>query len=325
MPNRDDKLEITIRYKDIKQTLTGSPDAVTRAYFDVVKKMIPGFEIVSDLIASPNLLEIANRLRKVIAFYGQRVIVLRSDIGIEDSVSLALIGKYLGFKLNQTSKDTMTTEEIMDATGKSRKSVAAALARLASPGSVEKIADREFRITEPKVDQFVFTRLPKLWTWKMTDFARGNERSTETGTNHIAFTVGYEGRNLDEFLKILKDSDVRVLVDVRKDPYSKFDKSFSEGLLSGIVMKSNIRYIHLPELGVDYSERQKLKESHDYESYFKLYSEYLDENLDIVSFLQSILSTNVSCLMCYEKDYKRCHRMVLADKLSQRGFVFVHL
>lgn len=325
MPEGKDKLEITVRYKDIKQTISGSPDAVTRAYFDVINKMIPGFEIVSDLFASPNILEIANRLRKFIALYGKRVVVLRSDIGTEDSVSLALIGKYIGFRLNRTNKDTMTLDEIIDATGKRKNSIVATLGRLAKSGALEEISAGEFRMIEPKVDQYTISRLPKLWTWKITDFTGRNQKLPETTQNNIAFTIGYESQSLDGFLKILKDKDVQLLIDVRKDPYSKFDTSFSEGILSKIVLESKIRYIHIPELGVDYNERQKLKESHDYESYFKLYSDYLDKNPDLVSLTQSLLENNNACLMCYEKDYRRCHRMILADKLNQKGFVFVHL
>ena len=101
--------------------------------------------------------------------------------------------------------------------------------------------------------------------------------------------------------------------------------SYTEGTLSRIAADARIKYIHLPELGVDYNMRQELKSTHDYETYFKRYSEYLDKNPDLPTFLATLSKNNIICLMCYEKDFRRCHRSILANKLEELGVTFHHM
>ena len=40
-----EKLEVTIKYNNLKQTISGSPENVTREYFNVLSKVIPAFDI----------------------------------------------------------------------------------------------------------------------------------------------------------------------------------------------------------------------------------------------------------------------------------------
>lgn len=326
MSSRKDLLEVTVRYKGLKQTISGPPDAVTRVYFDIIGKLIPSFDVASGLIERPNLLEIASKLKRIVSLYKDRVIVLRDDIGTRDAVLLALIGKYMSFKLNQAKKDTMTMSEIIEATGKTKRNVTSVLRQLVANNSIEKTAEDEFRITDSKVFQYTLKRLPSLRFRKMTDFTRRYSAPTEDSDfDMVGFTVGYEGRNIDELTKVLKEHGVQMLVDVRRDAYSKYNKSFNEGTLSKKLTESKIRYVHLPELGVDYVERQKLKETRDYDNYFKKYSNYIDKNPDLISLLTELSRYDTICLMCYEKDFKRCHRRVLASKLSDKGLMFVHI
>ena len=326
MSSRKDLLEVTVRYKGLKQTISGSPDDVTKAYFEVISKFVPSFDLASELIATPNLMEIANKLKGLISLYKGRVLVLKSDIGTEDAVLLTLMGKYLGFRLNQASTDVVTMSEIVEATGKTKKNIAVVLARLKKNGSVERLKNEGFRITDSKVHQYALKKLPKLGTLKMTDFMRRKGGYSEKETlDTVAFTIGYEERDLDDFIKVLKENGVQMLVDVRRDAYSKHNRNFNEGILSKRLTESKIRYLHIPELGVDYAERQKLRKFHNYEDYFKLYSDYIDKNPELITLLVNLSKNNAVSLMCYEKDYRRCHRRVLADKLSEKGFLLYHL
>lgn len=47
--SKSEKLEVTIKYNNFKQVISGSPETVTREYFNVLSKVIPAFDIVSDL------------------------------------------------------------------------------------------------------------------------------------------------------------------------------------------------------------------------------------------------------------------------------------
>mgnify|MGYP001045508836 CR=1 FL=1 len=322
--SKNEKLEVTIKYNEFKQTISGSPEVVTREYLNVLSKIIPSFDIALDLVARPTIVEMAARLRGSVYLYGQRVIILKNGLNTEDAVLLALVSKYIGSGLKTMTEDSMVLQEIVETTGKPKKNVIDVLNRLKSTKGIEQINEDRFRISDWKAYEYILRKLPDKKTIKITDFTTDGKKPK---LNHkgVAYTIGYEGRDFDQFLETIRNERIEVLVDIRKDAFSKRDRNFNEGVLSKMVANANIKYIHLPELGVDYAQRQELKTNHDYESYFKQYSDYLDKNRDLVSFLADLSKNDTVCLMCYEKDFRRCHRIVLADKLEKEGLVFHHI
>jgi len=169
---------------------------------------------------------------------------------------LSLTTKYVGFGLKLTVNDSMSLQELLDSTGKTKRSTEKVLDKLKSTNAIEQLL---------------------------------------------------EG------------------VDVRKDAYSKQDVSYSEGALSRILADAKIKYIHVPELGVDYNLREELRSTHDYETYFNRYMDYLEKNSNLTELVAGLAKNNVICLMCYEKDFRRCHRSVLANKLQELGITFYHM
>lgn len=321
--NKDERLEITIKYNGFKQTVSGSPDNVTKEYFNVLSKVLPAFDVISGLAFRPNLSEMAAKLKGSAHLYKDRVFILNRNLLLEDSVLLALVAKYIGFGLKLTSNDSMSLQEILDSTGKTKKSIVRILDKLKSTNAVEQLLEGRYRILDWKAYDYVLRKLPEKKPVKLTDFTKESNALTECRLS--AFTVGYEGQEPDQFIKLLSDQGIDILVDVRKDAYSKQDKSYGEGTLSRTASEAQIKYIHMPELGVDYNLRQDLKTTHDYETYFKRYSEYLNKNPDLPAFLAKLSKNNVICLMCYEKDFRRCHRSVLANKLEELGVTFHHM
>jgi hypothetical protein len=321
--NKDERLEITIKYNDFKQTISGSPENVTKEYFNVLSKVIPAFDVISGLTVRPNLTDMAAKLRGSAHLYKDRVFILKKNPAPEDAILLALVAKYIGFGLKLTSNDSMTLQEILDSTGKTKKSIMRILEKLKSTNAVEQLLEGRYRILDWKAYDYVLRKLPDKKNIKLTDFVKEDSELFEYRLP--AFTVGYEGREPSQFLKSLSNEGIDILVDVRKDAYSKQDMSYSEGTLSRIAADARIKYIHLPELGVDYDLRQELKSTHDYETYFKRYAEYLERNADLTTFLAGLSKNNVICLMCYEKDFRRCHRSILANKLEELGITFHHM
>jgi len=321
--SKNEKLEVTIKYNEFKQTISGSPEVVTREYFNVLSKVIPAFGLALELVARPSIAEMAGKLKGLVHLYGPHVIIMKTNLNVEDSVLLALVSKYIGFGIKATTEDSMTLQEIVETTGKPKRNVLNVLHRLMSTKGVDQLSEDRFRISDWKAHEYILRKIPDVKPIKITDFATKKEKTF--GHNSVMFTIGYEGRDLSQFLRSLKDDGIEVLVDVRKDAYSKRDRNFNEGILAKMAASVQIKYIHLPELGVEYAQRQELKSNHDYETYFKLYFDYLDKNPHLISFLADLSKNNRVCLMCYEKDFKRCHRMILADRLEKLGMIFHHI
>ena len=130
------------------------------------------------------------------------------------------------------------------------------------------------------------------------------------------FTIGYEGKSLEMYINQLIINNVKVLCDVRKNPLSK-KWGFSKSHLKDACEKVNIKYIHIPQLGIESEERQDLKTISDYKKLFENYeTTTLKTNGDYLSSVAKILQQNGRvALTCFEKDVCMCHRGVLANNL----------
>lgn len=134
----------------------------------------------------------------------------------------------------------------------------------------------------------------------------------------MLFTIGYEGLSLEQYIKRLILFDVRTLCDVRKNAYSQkygFSKSTLEKACSGV----GIRYVHIPQLGIESDKRQDLRSQKDYDLLFDEYERTtLNNNAEALLFVRSILDSDKRvALTCFEKDPKQCHRSRVANALMK--------
>ena len=133
----------------------------------------------------------------------------------------------------------------------------------------------------------------------------------------ILFTIGYEGRSIENFINELIVSDVRMLVDVRKNPISrKF--GFSKSKLGHIAETVGIKYVHLPELGIESQDRTFLKTRDDYRLLFAEYEKSLNQREQPLNHLYSLFEAHSRiALVCFEKEPEMCHRHVVRDYLKR--------
>ena len=130
------------------------------------------------------------------------------------------------------------------------------------------------------------------------------------------FTIGYEGKSLERYLDFLIINDVRALCDVRKNAYSQ-KYGFTGNQLDKACKGVGIKYIHIPELGVESCLRQNLVSQSDYDSLFDYYEENtLPANWDSLLKVRDIISQEGRvALTCFEQDPKQCHRSRVAKAL----------
>ncbi|MEX2411334.1 MAG: DUF488 domain-containing protein, partial [Candidatus Paceibacterota bacterium] len=132
------------------------------------------------------------------------------------------------------------------------------------------------------------------------------------------FTIGYEGISLEEYLNRLIKNNVKLLVDVRKNPLSQ-KYGFSKSLLSNFCSRLGIDYIHIPEVGIDSSMRRELNNQADYDELFLEYrNTVLNETAEIQNTIIGLLERYKRiALTCFEADTCQCHRTHLAEKLKK--------
>ena len=138
-----------------------------------------------------------------------------------------------------------------------------------------------------------------------------------TATN--IFTIGYEGKSLDQYLEILEEAEITLLCDVRRNPISR-KPGFSKGALAAACLNRGINYKHLPDLGIDSDKRQDLKTQRDYDLLFKMYERYQlpkkDETLNLIE--EWIRDGEKVALTCFEHSPEQCHRHCVAEALEKR-------
>lgn len=135
----------------------------------------------------------------------------------------------------------------------------------------------------------------------------------------LAFaTIGYEGTSVETYINKLIQNDIRVLVDVRKNPISR-KYGFSKSTLSSLLERLGIEYVHIPALGIESSERQELNSQRDYDLLFDRYEKdvLIREKEALQSLYQLFHDKKRIAITCFEKDHCQCHRSRVANCIQQ--------
>jgi uncharacterized protein (DUF488 family) len=140
------------------------------------------------------------------------------------------------------------------------------------------------------------------------------------------FTIGYEGRKLNDLINVLKKHKIEQLVDVRELALSR-KNGFAKSALKEALNQNSIIYKHFSELGSPRELRHKLWNEGNYAEFFKDYSEWLTkpEAKEYLTDLEGLAHVRTTVIMCFEHDVEKCHRSIIKKRLIQDGFKVVDL
>jgi uncharacterized protein (DUF488 family) len=140
------------------------------------------------------------------------------------------------------------------------------------------------------------------------------------------FTIGYEKAVLREVLATLAQAGVATLLDVRDRPISR-RPGFSKRQLATAVEDAGMRYVHLQALGTP-PEGRLAGKRREWDRFWGIVEEKLARPEAELALQEAaeIAAAAPSCLLCYEADWRSCHRRRVAQLLSHRhGFSVRHL
>ena len=142
------------------------------------------------------------------------------------------------------------------------------------------------------------------------------------------WTVGHSTRAIDEFISLLKENEIKLLVDVRAWPASRRYPQFNKEALAESLNAHAIRYEHFPELGGKRKLKPDSRNTAWRNASFRGYADYMETTQfqkGIERLLDVAAEAGPTAIMCAEAVPWRCHRSLLADALFARGVVVEHI
>lgn len=144
------------------------------------------------------------------------------------------------------------------------------------------------------------------------------------------FTIGHSARSIDEFLDLLSDAEVRLVIDVRTVPRSRTNPQFNSEALAKVLSESQIGYEHIGSLGglrglnrdvpTDVNAFWENQRFHNYADYAM--SEEFRSGL---ARLRELGHATQCAIMCAEAVWWRCHRRIITDYLIAAGETVFHI
>jgi uncharacterized protein (DUF488 family) len=138
----------------------------------------------------------------------------------------------------------------------------------------------------------------------------------------IIFTVGHSTRSLEELVKILRAHGVKRLIDVRTIPRSRHNPQFNRETLSKALHNRHFSYRHMKALGgLRHAHSDSINTGWRNAS-FRGFADYMQTSPFKVALeeLLSLAEQKPTAIMCAEAVPWRCHRSLIADALTARGY-----
>ena len=139
------------------------------------------------------------------------------------------------------------------------------------------------------------------------------------------YTIGHGNRKPEDFLALLKDFGIEYLIDVRSQPYSKFNPHFNQNELKFFLERNGIKYVFMGD-----SIGGRPKDISCYDNEGKVDYEIIktkDFFLKGLDRLKNAYSKDINVVvMCSESKPCECHRSKLIGKvLNTEKIILKHI
>jgi uncharacterized protein (DUF488 family) len=141
------------------------------------------------------------------------------------------------------------------------------------------------------------------------------------------WSVGHGARPLDELIATLRGADIQTHVDIRSQPGSRRHPQFGAEALRAALGEVGIAYEHLSALGGRRETRPDSPHRALRVAAFRGYADHMstDDFARGYERLVSLARGSRTAFMCAETLWWRCHRRLVADRLTIDGWLVTHL
>ena len=146
----------------------------------------------------------------------------------------------------------------------------------------------------------------------------------DDATRPRIYTVGHSNRMLDEFVALIKQHEIEVLVDVRSQPYSRYTPQFNGASLKETMPVAGVRYLFL---GKELGGRPEGARFYDDEG--RVRYDLVAESPPFLSGIERLkvgIQSYRVAILCAEEDPTGCHRRLLVGRvLANQGIPVLHI
>ena len=152
----------------------------------------------------------------------------------------------------------------------------------------------------------------------------------QSKTIRTIYTIGHSTRPIGEFVALLQQVSVDLLIDVRSIPRSRTNPQFNVDALPPTLLQFGISYRHLAALGG--LRHRKKGETPSRNMFwqvtaFRNYADYAatDDFKIGLNELRALARDNSCAIMCAEAVWWRCHRRIITEYLLAQGVPVMHI
>jgi uncharacterized protein (DUF488 family) len=130
------------------------------------------------------------------------------------------------------------------------------------------------------------------------------------------FTIGYEGSTPEDFVATLLRAGITQVIDIRELPQSR-RRGFSKNQLAALLTHAGIDYQHIKQLG-DPKHGREAARAGKMDEFRQIFNAHMDLDVSRQALIvaKELAEQKTSVLLCYERNYKNCHRAIVANKMS---------
>lgn len=142
------------------------------------------------------------------------------------------------------------------------------------------------------------------------------------------YTIGHSTRTLDELMAALQGHGITTLVDIRSFPMSRRLPHFNRESLETALPRCGIEYVWMQELG---GRRKRTSNNSPSTALrndsFRNYADYMmtEAFAKGIARLLELAEQGKTAIMCAERMWFQCHRMLVSDYLAAHGHTVLHI
>jgi len=162
--SEEERIEVTIRYRDVEKKSAGDLNSVIRETLKFLTETVPNLELISKISMNFDVEAFLTSCEGIFAATPEGVVILAPTerLADRDLILLHLAKIKFGFYLKKYDMETILINDILSNTKKSAGTIAGRLSEMVSEGLVERVGKGEYKVTTYGADRFLKEVLPQL-------------------------------------------------------------------------------------------------------------------------------------------------------------------